>query len=101
MENKSIEKIYFVPGNLVIIKHDLDNKPVMLVTEIVTSRISVNSVTTRGGSVYGSAAILNDSSGFKQVTAFKGIRCGWFDNQQVWREQIFSTKDLIKVEEGE
>ena len=38
MEN-NISKIYFIPGDLVILKHDLDNKPIMLVTEVVTSKI--------------------------------------------------------------
>ncbi|MGL4372519.1 MAG: hypothetical protein ACRCS6_01965 [Turicibacter sp.] len=98
MENKSIEKIYFVPGNLVIVKHGLENKPIMLVTEIVTSRIVIPTVTTWGGVGYSSDAT---SPVVKQACSFRGIRCGWFDRNSVWQEQIFSTKDLIKVEEGE
>lgn len=95
MENKNIEKIYFVPGNLVIVKHDLDNRPVMLVTEVVTSKV-LTGVPALGGYSYGNALELA-----KPQMAFKGIRCGWFDADMVWREQIFSTKDIIKVEEGE
>ena len=101
MENKNIEKIYFVPCSLVRIKHDVDNRPIMLVTEIVTSRIGISTSTVWGGSEYGSAAVMNKQNQVRQINSFKGIRCGWFDNHQVWHEQIFSTKDLIKVEEGE
>lgn len=102
MENKNIEKIYFVPGNLVVVKHELDNKPVMLVTEIVTTRIGLSNGSIWGGSMYGSAASSSTQpSVLKQPNTFKGIRCGWFDDHQVWHEHIFSTKDLIKVEEGE
>lgn len=75
-------KIYFIPGELVIIKHELDNRPVMLVVEVVTSKICNFGV-----------AVKQDPKNH-----FKGIRCGWFDHNQVWQEQIFSTKDLIKVE---
>lgn len=104
MENKNNDKIYFIPGNVVTIKHDLDNKPVMLVTEVVTTKISLPR-----SSAWGKITWSEDSyscgetqvGSLKASNVFKGIRCGWFDNQQVWREQIFSTKDLIKVEEGE
>jgi uncharacterized protein YodC (DUF2158 family) len=47
------DKIFFIPGNTVTLKHDLPNKPKMLVTEIVTSKI-------------------------KDANHFKGIRCIWF-----------------------
>lgn len=67
------DKIFFIPGNIVTLKHDLPNKPKMLVTEIVTSKI-------------------------KDANHFKGIRCIWFTKNQELEEAIFSTKDLEKVD---
>lgn len=66
------EKIYFAPGELVTIKHDLPNKPVMLVKEKVSSHL-----------------IKGDGS------HFIGIRCYWFTTDHRLESDIFSTKDLI------
>lgn len=33
------ERVYFCPGDIVILKHDIDNKPKMLVIEKVTRDI--------------------------------------------------------------
>ena len=86
MENKIIndqEKIYFIPGNVVTLKHDIPNKPIMLVTEVVTSKIMSNP----------------NYWGGQQETRqyFKGIRCVWFTTNLEMQESIFSTKDLVKV----
>lgn len=91
MEIKNLEKIYFVPGNIVIIKHDIENRPKMLVTEIVTSSVCDLSYIK---------GFKSDTSRAPKQNSFKGIRCGWYDYYSVWHEHIFSTKDLIKVEEG-
>lgn len=47
MEN-NITKIYFIPGDVVILKHDLYNKPLMLVTEVVTSRFLTTNLNLNG-----------------------------------------------------
>ena len=103
MENKQlkehdINKIYFVPGNLVTIKHELPNKPVMLVTEIVNNKIIQNTTNPYWGSL-GNATYSIASMQVKNT--FLGIRCIWFTDDGIIQERVFSTKDLIKVEEGE
>lgn len=67
------EKVYFQPGDLVTIKHDLANKPKMLVKN-KESRI-VNS----------------------KDTHFQGIRCFWFTSNGELQEAVFNTKDLEKI----
>ena len=72
------EKIYFNPGDLVMVRQEaLENKPVMYVLEKITRNI-----TTKDG--------IADN-------VFLGIKTRWFDKNQVLREAIFSTKDLIHV----
>ena len=71
------DKIFYNPGDLVKVKHKLSNAPVMYVIEKSTKSI-VN------------------KSGTKE-TIFLGIKCRWFDCNNVLREAIFSTKDLIHV----
>lgn len=68
------EKIYFMPGDLVTIKQDLPNKPIMLVVKKETY-------------IYK-----------KEEQNLKGIRCRWFTKNGELQEEIFNTKDLIKVE---
>lgn len=63
------DKIYFKPGNLVILKHRELNSPVMLITE---------------------KKIISDGNNISLI----GMRCIWFDQMgQLW-DYIFSTKDL-------
>lgn len=79
--NNTVEKIYFIPGDKVKVKHNLENSPIMLVQEKVTKRIFTSKICN------------------EPADRFVGIQCGWFDKNNVWRKEIFSTKDLIKVEE--
>lgn len=71
------EKIYFLPGELVQIKQDLPNKPVMLVIKKETSMFKNREVSPDGN--------------------LKGIRCRWFTSDGTLQEAIFNTKDLIKI----
>lgn len=68
------DKIYFTPGQLVILKHDLPNKPVMMV-------------------------VRKETSIFKNTgdNILRGIRCRWFTTDGTLQEAIFNTKDLQKV----
>lgn len=68
------EKVFFMPGDLVTIKQDLPNKPIMLVVKKETF-------------IYK-----------KEDQSLKGIRCRWFTVDGYLQEEIFNTKDLIKVE---
>ena len=106
MKELNIEKIYFVPGNIVTLKHDWDNKPLMLVTEVVNNKIIDNYINylhvenPHSLNEYSSDTINTAIStvDVKPKKVFVGIRCGWFTKNQEWEEQIFSTKDLIKIE---
>lgn len=79
MEMLSNDKVFFNPGDICQVKHDIENKPTMYVVEKVTRTI-VN------------------KNGDKD-SLFIGIKCRWFDSNKVMRESIFSTKDLQHVGE--
>ena len=74
------EKIFLNPGELVTLKQDIPNKPVMLVVKKETSVFKHDSKR------------LNDK---KPILI--GIRCRWFTTTGELQEATFSTKDLIKV----
>ena len=71
-------RVYFNPGDIVTIRHDIDNKPTMFVVEKVTR------------------SMYNKETNEKE-NIFLGIKCRWFDKNQVMQEGLFSTKDLLKV----
>ena len=76
MDNIIDEKVYFVPGQLVTLKQNLPNKQIMLVYRIERS-------------------IMRKANGNELL---KGVKCRWFTKEGLLQEAIFSTKDLIKVE---
>lgn len=73
MEN---DKIYFQPGDVVTIKQNIPNKPIMLVVKKETSMFKHQN--TEEGTL-------------------RGIRCRWFTTEGALQEEIFNTKDLIVV----
>lgn len=68
-----IEKTFFNPGDIVILKHGELISPVMYVVEKITQSYK---------------------HGNEITNIFKGIKCRWFDGNMVLREAVFSTKDL-------
>lgn len=74
-KNKELESQYtfYVPGDLVTLKHDELNSPIMLVQEKVSKQFK---------------------HGDELCNMFIGMKCIWFDKNNVLREGIFSTKDL-------
>lgn len=69
------EKVYFRPGDCVTLRqHKIMYSPVMLV-------------------------LRRENSLFRDQQNFKGLRCRWFTDTGLMQEAVFSTKDLIKVEE--
>ena len=71
------EKVYFNPGDIVMVRHEaLENRPVMYMVEKVS-----RSIVSKDGA----------------DNTFIGVRCRYFDKNQVLREAIFSTKDLVHV----
>lgn len=76
MENN----VYFNPGQIVSLKQDIPNKPIMIVVKKETSLFKHDS---------------------KRLESNKpilmGIRCRWFTTTGELQEAIFSTKDLITI----
>lgn len=75
---KEIEqnKIYFLPGDVVTLKQDIPNKPIMLVirkeTSLLKNKISEDNI-------------------------LKGIKCRWFTTDGQLQEAVWNTKDLFKI----
>ena len=69
------EKIYLMPGDLVTLRQALPNKPTMLVVRKKT-------LTVKG-----------EAPG----KFLQGIVCRWFTTDGLMQEELFSTKDLIKI----
>lgn len=72
MEN---EKTYFLPGDVVTLRQDIPNKPIMVVVKKETSFIKK-----------------------EENNILRGIRCRWFTSTGELQESTFNTKDLIKYE---
>lgn len=70
------DKTMFFPGDLVSLRHELPNKPVMIV-------------------------VRKESTIFRDETRnnnLKGIRCRWFTTNNELQEAVWNTKDLIKLD---
>ena len=65
-------KIYFMPGDLVQLRQDLPNKPVMLVVKKETY------------------VFKNKDD---KEPALRGIKCRWFTSLGEMQEAVFNTKD--------
>lgn len=78
MENNIIseEKVFFSPGQLVKMKQELPNSPLMVVYRIERS-------------------IIRNLNNGRDI--LKGCRCRWFTSDGHLQEAVFSTKDLILV----
>ncbi len=72
------EKIFFSPGDVVTIRQDIPNKPIMLVVKKVNNLMKHS----------------EDKEGI-----LRGIRCRWFTTDGRLQEDIFNTKDLVLVKE--
>lgn len=70
------EKIYFVPGQLVTLRQDIPNKPIMLVYRVERSIIRSDD----------------------KNALLKGVKVRWFTENGSLQEAVFSTKDLILVD---
>lgn len=71
--------IYFNPGDIVQLKQDIPNKPIMIVVKKETSLFK------------------HDRKADDKKPILKGIRCRWFTTSGELQENVFNTKDLIKV----
>lgn len=77
-----IEKVFFQPGDLVTLKQDIPNKPVMIIVKKETRTFKLD----------------NPVDGKNTVEYFRGIRCRWFTANGEFQEAVWNTKDLLKVE---
>lgn len=66
------ENIYFKPGDLVQLKQNIPNKPIMVVVKKETSLLKN-----------------------EEKNTLKGIRCRWFTTTGALQETVWNTKDLI------
>lgn len=71
-------KIFFLPGEMVTLKKEVPNVPIMIVKGKETKM--VRAVADANPKEY-----------------FKGIKCFWFNTLGELQEAIFNTKDLKKV----
>ena len=69
------EKVFFQPGDMVQMKQDIPNKPIMVVSRIERSLMKNNE-----GKDY-----------------LRGVKCRWFSTDGKLQEAVFSTKDLLKI----
>lgn len=72
------EKIYFMPGDIVVLNKDIPNKPIMMVVKKET-------------------LTFRPAKGEKSEEYFQGIRCRWFTTEGLLQEAVWNTKDLIKL----
>jgi len=70
-------KQFFLPGDLVTIRQEIPNKPIMLVVKKISKTVITRDHT------------MNEY--------FQGILCRWFTVSGELQEAIFNTKDLIKL----
>lgn len=71
------ENIFYKPGDIVTLKQDIPNKPLMIVVKKETSLFKNN---------------IEDKK-----NVLKGIRCRWFTTSGELQESVFNTKDLILI----
>ena len=72
MEN---DKTCFLPGDIVTLRQNIPNKPIMIVIKKETSFIKK-----------------------EDNNILRGIKCRWFTSTGELQESTFNTKDLIKYE---
>lgn len=71
------DNIYFNPGDVVQLKQDIPNKPIMLVVKKETSLFKYNKKED------------------DKRPILRGIRCRWFTSTGEMQESVFNTKDLV------
>ena len=82
------EKVYFNPGDLVRIKHELDVRPIMMVVKKKTDHFGEKKTLMRDGKEM-----------IVRRPALRGIVCRWYTQDGHLEEHTFNTKDLEHVEE--
>lgn len=74
-DNRMEEKVYFNPGDVVLLKQEIPNKPLMVVKEV------------------NKAVVREPEHGGRRGVLF-GITCFWFTKDGLYQTEKFNTKDL-------
>lgn len=77
----TLEKIYYQPGDIVTIRHNIPNKPIMVV---------------KSKSQFVNAKYNGEKN---PAPHFHGMVCYWFTANSEYVEKVFNTKDLLHVRE--
>lgn len=77
--NQYTDKVYFNAGDVVQLKQNIPNKPIMIVVKKETS-------------------LFKHDKDVDKKSVLKGIRCRWFTSTGQLQEAVFNTKDIQKVE---
>ena len=76
MNDVNLDRIYFCPGDLCQVRHNVENRPIMWAVEKVVRNI-------------------RNKDTDETESMILGIKCRWFDDNKCLQEGIFSTKDLV------
>lgn len=79
MEPINKDKVFFIPGDVVTVRHKIANKPDMIIE----------------GKKY--MIITDKRVSNEPIQILKGMTCYWFDKNERLQRETFSTKDLIHV----
>jgi len=79
MNNLNVENLFYAPGDIVTIRHNVPNKFIGWIVEKVNRNVK------------------NADGGYDNL--FVGMKVRWFDNNGDLQEAVVSTKDLMLVEE--
>ena len=77
-------KVFFSAGDLVTLKHDLENKPIMLVQTIDKTTFPRARTPMSGA-----------ASAERRVGGLLGVTCIWFSKDLILQSYRFNTKDLV------
>lgn len=84
-----MDKIFYYPGDVVTLKQEIPYKPIMIVIKRKTSHFKpVKPFKIEGV----------DEKNFTDDPYFIGMECMWFTKDGLIQKEIFSTKDLVKVD---
>ena len=72
------ENVFFNPGQVVTLKQDIPNKPIMIVVRKENYTLFKNREEDKRNTL-------------------RGIRCRWFTTSGELQEDIFNTKDLLLI----
>ena len=78
-------KVFFSAGDLVTLKHELNNKPTMLVQTIDKT-------------TFPRTPMSRPATTERRVGGLLGVTCIWFSKDLILQSHRFSTKDLVKVD---